>query len=74
MTDDQQTVDEERSKQKKGVDPSPMPEHAPGWSEGLASESESIAKADQARPNASEESIKEMQDQTVKHQYKQGKK
>ncbi|KAI9638393.1 uncharacterized protein MKK02DRAFT_42781 [Dioszegia hungarica] len=63
---DPKTLETEKKRNLKGEQDSsnPHPEHAPGWNEKLASDSEAAVKADQAAPSGGP--TKAMQDQTVK--------
>ncbi|KAK4687219.1 hypothetical protein P7C73_g2905, partial [Tremellales sp. Uapishka_1] len=65
---DPDVIAHEKAKNLSGTQDSSAPhkDHAPGWNETLASDSEASIKADQAAPGTGGPT-KEMQDSTVKH-------
>ncbi|OCF35410.1 hypothetical protein I316_02960 [Kwoniella heveanensis BCC8398] len=67
---DPEVLDKEKAKNLQGKqdDSAPHKEHAPGWNENLASDSEANVKADQAAPTG--KPGKDLQDKTVEHTHK----
>ncbi|KAL7422284.1 hypothetical protein Q5752_002930 [Cryptotrichosporon argae] len=67
---DPDVIAKEKARNLSGTQDSSAPhkEHAPGWNEHLASDSEANVKADQAGPKG--KPSKDLQDATVKHTHK----
>ncbi|ORY33726.1 hypothetical protein BCR39DRAFT_518886 [Naematelia encephala] len=67
---DPDKIAKEKARNLSGTQDSSAPhkEHAPGWNEHLASDSEAAIKADQAAPDG--KPGKELQDTTVAHTHK----